>query len=168
MSDSVHPRPVIVDFEAEHASAFRDLNLIWIEDGFSVEESDRRVLDHPQVEIIDRGGFIFVAMLDDEIAGVCALIPSGPRLYQLAKMAVSPAIRGRGIGRKLANAAIDRARDKGATAVELFTNTVLAPAMGLYNSLGFTPAAFEGAEHARSNIRMLLTLSPGDDSESTR
>jgi len=168
MSDSVHPRPVIVDFDAAHAAAFRDLNLIWIEDGFSVEESDRRVLDHPQVEIIDRGGFIFVAMVDDEIAGVCALIRSGPRLYQLAKMAVSPAIRGRGIGRQLANAAIDRARDKGAVAVELFTNTVLAPAMGLYESLGFKPAVFEGAEHTRSNIRMLLELTQQDGNESAR
>ena len=168
MSDRVHTTPVIVDFEAAHADAFRDLNLIWIEDGFSVEESDRRVLDHPQAEIIDRGGYIFVAILDEEIAGVCALIPSGPRLYQLAKMAVSPAIRGRGIGRQLANAAIGRARDKGAVAVELFTNTVLAPAMGLYESLGFKPAVFEGAEHTRSNIRMLLELTQQDGNESAR
>jgi GNAT superfamily N-acetyltransferase len=168
MSDNETSGVAIVDFLPEHAAAFRDLNLAWIEDGFSVEESDRRVLDDPETEIIEHGGFIFVATAGGEIAGVCALIPSGPRLYQLAKMAVSPAIRGKGIGRRLAYAAIDRARDEGAVAVELFTNTVLVPAMGLYNSLGFKPAPFERAEHTRSNIRMVLEIVAPDAGDSAR
>ena len=162
MSDSPQPQVAIIEFLPEHADAFRELNLIWIEEGFSVEESDSTVLGDPQGEIIDRGGFIFVATCDDEIAGVCALMKTGPRLFQLAKMAVSPAIRGRGIGRQLAHAAIDRARAEGAFAVELFTNTVLTPAMGLYVSLGFKPVPLEGAVHTRSNIRMMLELPPRD------
>ena len=147
-----------VEYQPAHKDAFRDLNLDWIERYFEVEESDRTVLADPQGEIIDRGGFIFVALDGDTVAGVCALIPEVDGAFQLAKMAVSPWFQGRGIGRLLANAAIAHARARGAPHVGLYTNTILGPAMGLYRSLGFVEAPLEGAEHRRSNIRLVLDL----------
>ena len=148
----------IVDYSPEYRDAFRRLNLEWIERFFAVEESDRTMLGDPEGTIIDRGGFVFVALDGDSVAGVCSLVPVGGRAYQLAKMAVSPESRGRGTGRRLAEAAISRARERGAERVELFSNTVLEPAISLYRSLGFVEVPLEGAEHARSNIRMVLTL----------
>jgi putative acetyltransferase len=71
---------------------------------------------------------------------------------------VAPAFQGRGIGRLLANAVIERARAIGAEELELFTNDVLNPAMSLYRSLGFIQVPLEGAEHKRSNVRMILRL----------
>jgi GNAT superfamily N-acetyltransferase len=116
------------------------------------------MLDDPDSEIIERGGHIFVAVDDDHVVGVCSLVPASIGSFQLAKMAVSPEARGRGIGRLLGNAAIDRARNVGASTVELYSNTVLAPAIRLYESLGFVEVPLEGAEHVRSNIRMVLKL----------
>jgi ribosomal protein S18 acetylase RimI-like enzyme len=148
----------VVDYSSEHRNAFRDLNLEWIERFFAVEESDRAMLGDPEGTIIDRGGFIFVALDGDSVAGVCSLVPAGGKSYQLAKMAVSPESRGKGTGRRLAEAAIARARERGAEQVELFSNTVLEPAISLYRSLGFVEVPVENAEHLRSNIRMVLTL----------
>ena len=104
----------IVDYSPEYRDAFRKLNLEWIERFFAVEESDRTMLGDPEGTIIDRGGFVFVALDGNSVAGVCSLVPVGAKSYQLAKMAVSPESRGKGMGRRLAQAAISRARERGA------------------------------------------------------
>ena len=124
----------------------------------SLYDTARAMLRDPESTIIDRGGFIFVGLDGDCVAGVCALLSVGKKSYQLAKMAVSPELRGQGTGRRLAEAAIARARERGADEVELFSNTVLGPAISLYRSLGFVEVPLENAEHLRSNIRMVLTL----------
>jgi GNAT superfamily N-acetyltransferase len=148
----------IRDYTSRYRSDFKSLNLQWIEEHFTVEPSDASMLDDPESSIIDRGGYIFVAVDDDQVVGVCSLVPASAGSFQLAKMAVSPSARGRGIGRLLGGAAIDRARSLGAPSVELFSNTVLAPAIKLYESLGFREVELKGSEHVRSNIRMVLSL----------
>ena len=149
---------LIVDYSPEFAPAFRDLNARWIDEYFTMEESDRVMFEDPQRMIIDAGGRILVATIGDEAVGVCALVPEGDETYQLAKMAVSPAAQGRGIGRMLGEAAIERARSMGARQVILFTNDVLEPAMNLYRSLGFERIPLEGSKHVRSNTKMVFRL----------
>ncbi len=147
-----------MDYEARHRRAFRDLNLEWIEACFTVETADRKALDDPEGAILRPGGHILMAEAGDRIVGTCALIRLGPHAFELAKMAVSPAARGRGIGRLLGQAAIERARASGARRVELLSNTVLAPAIALYRKLGFVEAPLGATEYRRANIRMVLEL----------
>jgi GNAT superfamily N-acetyltransferase len=149
---------LIVDYAPEFAPAFRDLNARWIEEFFTMEESDRVMLEDPQRVIIDAGGRILVATMGDQAVGVCALVPEDEATYQLAKMAVSPTVQGLGIGRMLGEAAIEAARSMGARQVILFTNDVLEPAMNLYRSLGFERIPLEGSKHARSNTKMVFRL----------
>jgi DNA-binding MarR family transcriptional regulator len=82
----------IVPYTEKYRAAFEKLNLEWIKSYFKVEKADRDALDDPKGYILDRGGFIFVALMDDKPVGVCALLkrddPAYP--YELAKMAVSP------------------------------------------------------------------------------
>ena len=52
-------------------------------------------------------------------------------------LAVDRTARGRGVGRALARACIDRARAEGVSAVVISTATTMAPAHALYDSLGF-------------------------------
>lgn len=52
-------------------------------------------------------------------------------------LAVARSARGRGIGRLLAQACLERARAAGATRVVICTSTDMAPAHRLYESLGF-------------------------------
>ncbi len=148
----------IVDYSTEHSEAFRDLNLEWIERYFKVEDSDRESLDDPQHHILDPGGAIVMACHHGNVVGTCALIKLDDERYELAKMAVSEAARGKGIGWLLGRAIIERARDLGATTVYLESNTMLTPAIALYRKLGFKRVTGPPSPYHRCNIQMELEL----------
>jgi GNAT superfamily N-acetyltransferase len=76
----------------------------------------------------------------------------------MAKMAVTPAAQGHGIGALLGRAAVERARDLGARWIELLSNTALAPALHLYRKLGFVEAPLGTTDYRRADIRMVLKL----------
>jgi len=145
--------------EPSHREAFRALNMAWITEHFVVEDADRRTLDDPERHVLLPGGAILVAEdVRGEPVGTCALIPVADRVLELAKMAVAPHARGRGVGRRLGEAAIAHARALGAARVELLSNTKLAPAIRLYRSLGFTEVPLPATEYRRANIKMVLEL----------
>ena len=158
MTHHVSPVARIIDYQPNHRDQFRALNLAWITEYFEVEEPDRWQLDHPESHILATGGHIFIAEADGEVVGTCALLREDDTVFTLAKMAVAPHARGRGLGRALADAAIARARALGADRVELLSNTSLAPAIRLYRSLGFVEVPLPATDHVRANIKMALTL----------
>ena len=137
---------------------FIRLNEAWITEHFEIEAMDRHLSDDPG-RVLREGGHIFSATIDGKVVGVAALFRNRPDEFELARMAVDPAYRGRGIGRALALAALQNARDEGAARVSLGSNTKLTPALALYRSLGFTVVR-EGQhpEYARCNITMALDL----------
>ena len=148
----------VVDYEPRHRDAFRDLNLEWIERFFVVEDADRRVLDDPDAHILAPGGHILMAERDGVVIGCCALIRESDDVFELAKMAVAPAAQGQGVGVMLGRAALEHARRSGATRVELVTNSSLAPAIHVYDKLGFVHVPVGGSEYARADVRMVRDL----------
>ena len=156
-------RVEIVDFRVEHADAFRQMNLDWINQYWKVEDADRLYLDHPQEKILDRGGAIFMALFEGETVGTVALIPMEGGTYELAKMAVDQNARGKGIGWQLGKMLLDRAREMGATRVYLESNTILEPAINLYRKLGFKQVEGGASPYDRCNIQMEIKLT-GEDS----
>lgn len=151
---------------AAHRDAYRSLNLAWIERHFAVEERDRRELDDPGTHVLAPGGRIFIAESDDpagaRVLGTCALLREHDDTFELAKMAVDEAARGRGVGRALGEAAVAAAREAGAARVTLLSNTALAPAIALYRALGFVEVPLPATEYARANIGMVLELGGAD------
>ncbi len=127
----------IIDYAPEYAKAFKSLNEEWITLYFKMEEADHKALDHPKEYILSKGGHIWMAMYEDQPVGTCAMIRMEDGGYELAKMAVSPAVRGKNIGLLLGQAAIHWAQEKGAKRVYLESNTILKPAINLYHKLGF-------------------------------
>ena len=148
----------IVGFDSRYQAAFRQLNEEWITRYFRMEESDHKALDHPIEYIIDRGGYILMALYKDEPVGTCALIPMDDGGFELAKMAVSPAAQGLGIGYLLGRACIEKARAAGAWRVYLESNTLLKPAINLYYKLGFSKTSGLPSPYERSNIQMEVLL----------
>lgn len=131
------------------------LNLAWIEKYFVVEDIDRQLLENPDIEIIEPGGTIFLAQLDGAIVGTAAMVKRSDGVYELSKMSVEEGLQGKGVGRALLNASIDWARDQQAREVVLETNTVLKPAIHLYESVGFKAYEDESLSHyERVNLRM--------------
>jgi DNA-binding MarR family transcriptional regulator/GNAT superfamily N-acetyltransferase len=148
----------IVEFDDSYQAAFRQLNEEWITKYFRMEESDYKALDHPTEYIIAGGGFIFMAVYKNEPVGTCALIRMDDGGFELAKMAVSPAAQGLGIGYLLGQACLAKAREQGAPRIYLESNTTLKPAISLYHKLGFRKTAGPPSPYERSNIQMEILL----------
>ena len=85
----------IFEFRPELKNHFKELNYQWIEKYFEVEDVDRRILENPEEHIIDNGGHILFAQLEDKVVGTCALIKIDEETYELSKMAVSEQAQGR-------------------------------------------------------------------------
>lgn len=151
--------PVIEPFRPALAPAFARLNRQWIEGLFAMEPADEKILAGPEREVITPGGQIFFARVGDEIVGTAAALVHSPGVFELAKMAVAPERQGRGIGQLLGQAVIDFARGSGARRLFLLTNSRLAPAIRLYERLGFAHRALPpDTRYTRADVYMELGL----------
>lgn len=148
----------IIDYSPEFHDDFKRLNYEWIEKYFKLEASDYQSLDHPDQKILQPGGHIFMARHNGKIVGTCALIKINDDTYELAKMAVAERTRGKGIGWLLGQAAIAKARELKAKTIYLESNTILEPAIKLYQKLGFRKVVGHPSPYERCNIQMELQL----------
>jgi putative acetyltransferase len=154
---------IIREFQPADAEAFFELNREWIQRYFWLEPADLEVLWQPQTAILDTGGYIFMAVRNGIQVGCCALIPIAHGEYELAKMAVTPAERRHGIGRRLIAAAIAKAERIGASRLYLETNQTLTGAIALYESMGFChlpPERIEPSHYARADVFMERMMGP--------
>ncbi len=78
--------------------------------------------------------------------------------FELAKRAVSPKAQGKNIGGLLGHAVVEKAVELGASKLYLESNTLLTPAINLYNKLDFKKVAAHPTPYNRCNIRMGLML----------
>ena len=151
----------IVEYHPGLAGAFKALNEAWITQYFAIEAKDREVLDDPQAKIIDRGGRILFLMKAGEVVGCCALMAMADGGFEVAKMAVAEPHKGKGYGRDLMAACVERARAAGAPRLYLETNSALAPALALYRSFGFRELSGmkrTASDYARVDVWMELVL----------
>jgi putative acetyltransferase len=121
----------------EDGTAFQTLNEEWIARYFVLEPKDRETLGDPDNTILRKGGRIFMVYVDGQAVGCVALIPMSDGVYELSKMAVSPELRGQGIGRLLLEHAIAQAKALGASSLFLGSNSGLKNAVHLYEAVGF-------------------------------
>jgi len=141
-----------------HFGDFIRLNELWITEHFSLEESDRALAENPS-QVITKGGHIFSLVSSGKVLGVCALFRDGADRYQLARMAVEPAERGKGHGNTLIEHALVKAKELGASSIYLLSNTVLQSAIALYQKHGFKAIATGPHPiYARCNIVMERAL----------
>lgn len=148
----------IIPYQPRYQPDFKRLNLEWISQYFTVETHDLEQLDHPEAHVLPNDGQIFLALTDGEVVGCVAMVNMGVTGFELAKMAVSPAMRGRGIGKQLALAAIDYARQLGVKTVWLESNRVLTPALTMYEQVGFREVPRVETPYARADIRMEINM----------
>jgi GNAT superfamily N-acetyltransferase len=160
LSPSEDRNLTIREFQSGDETSFRKLNEEWITRYFRIEPKDEEALLDPQSSILAAGGRIFFVVSEGECIGCCALLARGTDEFEVAKMAVAPAHQGSGVGRKLLEAVVDAARAAGTRRLYLETNRVLAPAIRLYQSIGFQhipPSRVVPSPYARADIYMELT-----------
>eukprot|EP01091_Cochliopodium_minus_P003333 TRINITY_DN13199_c0_g1_i1.p1 TRINITY_DN13199_c0_g1~~TRINITY_DN13199_c0_g1_i1.p1 ORF type:complete len:160 (-),score=38.83 TRINITY_DN13199_c0_g1_i1:18-497(-) len=150
----------IVEYQSKYQQNFRDLNVEWISKLFKMEESDYKMLDNPEDYIIKRGGFIVLAILNNEVVGTCALVKTSdePLIFELAKMAVTPKAQGKKIGFLMGQELINVAKKEKAKEIFLETNSKLIPAIKLYEKLGFKHIPLTGSPYIRCDTKMNMFL----------
>lgn len=171
MSDPTPPAapadPVrIVDYHPRWREDFARLNIEWLERWFVVEPIDREVLGDPETHLLAGGGRILFAVDAHERAlGTVALLPYADGSVELTKMAVAPELRGGGIGRRLMGGAIAAFAQMGGRELFLESSTKLAPALKLYESVGFRhrPAPRPGSHYQRADVYMVWEPGPGHE-----
>jgi ribosomal protein S18 acetylase RimI-like enzyme len=160
-SEGAGPGTMVVPYREEFRAAFERLNREWIETYFVVEPADRKILGDPRGEILDRGGQVFFVLERNEVKGTCAVLWHSPEECEIAKMAVAPGARGRGLGDLLMEACVAFARQTGSRRLVIVSNTRLEAAIRLYRKHGFVqvPLAAD-RRYQRANIRLELELEP--------
>jgi ribosomal protein S18 acetylase RimI-like enzyme len=83
------------------------------------------------------GGALLVALVGDDVAGCVAVRPFADDLCEMKRLYLRPAFRCRGVGRRLAAAAIDAARAAGHARMRLDTVPSMIAAIAMYRALGF-------------------------------
>jgi DNA-binding MarR family transcriptional regulator len=154
------PAMAVRAFSDDLAEAFYRINAEWIEEMFTLEAADIELMANPRERIIDKGGAILFAEASDlGIVGTCAIMKSANGWYELTKMGVTKAARGRKTGEFLLAKALERARAMGAAGkFYLLTNRKCAAAIHLYEKFGFEHDAevmrLFGARYERCNVAM--------------
>jgi ribosomal protein S18 acetylase RimI-like enzyme len=152
--------PEIINYNPKYARAFYELNIEWLQTYFYVEPYDNAVLSNPKVYIIDKGGFIFFAKINETIVGTVALMPTDKiGVLELTKMAVLTSVRGQKIGQQLVQHCIDFARTKNIESLLLYSNRKLENAIFIYCKYGFKELELETDNpYERADIKMQLIL----------
>ena len=154
----------VVDFDPRWREEFANLNIEWLQRWFVVEPHDHEVLGNPERYILADGGHILFAVnADDHALGTVALKHDGGGIYELTKMAVTPAARGQGIGRLLIDAALALYRTLDGRELYLESSSPLKTAIAMYERSGFRhhPAPRAGSHYARADVHMIWE--PGAD-----
>jgi ribosomal protein S18 acetylase RimI-like enzyme len=153
----------IVPYDPRWRDDFARLNVEWLQRWFVVEPVDREVLSDPERHILADGGTVLFAVdAQGHAVGTVALRHDGDGVYELTKMAVEPGQRGNGIGRLLMQGALDAYRALGGSELFLESSSQLAPALKLYESVGFVhhPAPRPGSHYARADVHMIWEPTP--------
>ena len=118
-------------------------------------EKDLQDLEH----IYTHAGGLFLIVEDEEgmLIGTAALLKLDATKCKLRKMYVAKPYRGQGLGRRLLQELIERARVMGFREMQLETVHSMQAALRLYESVGFRPIA-RIADSPRCDMVMQLTL----------
>jgi len=157
----------IVEYRDDLAADFHDINVEWISEMFTLEDTDREVLRNPRRNIVDAGGVVlFVEAKGLGIVGTCALQKTSEHGFELTKMGVRQSARGLKAGEFLLSAVIERALALGAQPLYLLSNAKCAAAVHLYEKAGFRHDAGimerYGARYERCDVAMRYIQSPTD------
>ena len=95
----------------------------------------------PPADLVPPGGAMVLVRVGGELAGIGGIRHLNSPVAEVKSMYVSPARRGRGLGRLILEELHRIAGEAGCRAVRLDTNGFLAEAVGLYRAAGYREVA---------------------------
>jgi len=120
---------------------------VYVSDGY-LAEGDGYVIELVDTSRRARDAEIWVAVEGGQVLGSVTFAPVGSAYREIGRddegefrmLAVSPAARGRGIGRALVERCVQRSRELGYAGVRMSSMDVMTSAHRIYERLGFTRA----------------------------
>jgi putative acetyltransferase len=103
-------------------------------------------------------GALLVAHCDGRLAGCVALRPIGDGLCEMKRLFVRHQFRGKGIGKRLALAVIEAARQRGYRAMRISFAPWMEEAIAIYRGLGFRPIEAYRTEVFEGSVFLELAL----------
>jgi GNAT superfamily N-acetyltransferase len=139
---SIEPRIVDVAWDDARAASLRDeldADLGSRYEGFHGDEPAERTAARARALAMHPDEIVatLLAVVDDAPVGHVILRRLGAE-WEIKRLIVAPAARGRGVARSLMRTALDRARGGGAARVILQTGIPQPESIALYESMGFT------------------------------
>jgi putative acetyltransferase len=108
------------------------------------------------------GSFDVIADPSGSVVGCVGLDRIDGRTVELRKMYLRPDVRGKGLGRRLLDHAVDQARRMGFARITLETASCLRTAIQMYRAYGFRESD-ETIHASRCDLAMYLDLLPSED-----
>ncbi len=124
---------------------------------FEPDSKDADLADIERMYLQSGGVFEVIQDKSGRLLGTYGLFPLNDITCELRKMYFLPEIRGRGLGRKVLERAVNHARRLGFQRIVLETIGVLERAIHLYTRFGFVPIAVDHPS-ARVDQRFMLEL----------
>ncbi|WP_224490322.1 GNAT family N-acetyltransferase [Robertkochia flava] len=150
----------IVPYQKRYQPHFIALNKAWLEEYFYVEDHDMVILNSCEEHIIQKGGYIYFAIQNEEVVGCYALLRVSEKVFELGKMAVDKNFRGQHIGHLLMEHCMDLARSESWEKIILYSSVKLKNALHIYQKFGFREIPLEkDAPYQRSSIKMEKIIS---------
>lgn len=158
MKSSPQNKIQIIPYREEFKEDFKAINYEWLERYFVVTELDKIAFNNPSKEILDKGGYIYLAMQDNTVIGSVALERITNTQYALTRMGVKAKQQGNKIGQSLVETAVEKCKELNVKSVILYTNHILINALNLYFKNGFKCVALDAVAYKRATIKMELKL----------
>lgn len=132
----------IEPIDEAHRHGLAAIWIPWLRDtmGLVPEAEDLEAMADPAAFYGRTGGDAFLAYLDEEVVGGVAIKGLGASGFELCKLVVGDAARGRGAGRALVEACLNVCGARQAPALWLQSFNKLDIALGLYRRMGFIDA----------------------------
>ncbi|MBR5474270.1 MAG: GNAT family N-acetyltransferase [Lachnospiraceae bacterium] len=148
----------IIEWEDRFAEDFVTLSREWLEKYLRMEPVDYIVLYQPYEAVLKDGGMIFFANDGEKNVGTVAMKNMGDGVFELIKLGVTESYKRQHIGDHLVEAAIAYGERCLAKKIVLFSSSVLAPALALYEKHGFVHVPMEANEFEDADVQMELEL----------
>jgi putative acetyltransferase len=146
----------IVPFRTSHADGFRSLVSDTLREfGFAPDPEFDPDLDDPAGTYTA----LWIAVEDGAVVGSVALRELEPDVLELKRMYLRPEQRGRGLGRRLLEIALDYAREQDAAVVRLDTSERMVAAQRLYEAYGFRRVPGDAPRQGQCRLLYELRLS---------
>ncbi|MDP6785688.1 MAG: GNAT family N-acetyltransferase [Rhodospirillales bacterium] len=145
-ADMGHVRALFVEYQR------------WLDVDLCFQGFDEELLNLPGAYAPPRGRLL-LAREDAAVAGTVGMWPLGADLCEMKRLFVRPPWRGRGLGRRLADAIVGEARAAGYVRMCLDSLERLVAARALYESIGFAriPAYYDNPLEGALFMQLDLT-----------